>query len=122
MHFERGREYDLAVRYLHRAGETALRRHAYREAVAFLTKGITLLQPLPETPEHRQQEFTLHVALGPVLSMTRGFADPEVERVYTQAQELCRQVGASSQLFPVLQGLWMFALVRAEHETAHELG
>ncbi|MGH7962030.1 MAG: AAA family ATPase [Candidatus Binatia bacterium] len=122
MHYERGRDAVRAVRYLHLAGETALRRHAHREAEAFLTRGIALLQTLPETAERRQQELSLHLALGPALSMTRGYADPEVERVYMRARELCRQVGETPQLFPVLQGLWIFALARAEYQPARELG
>ena len=53
---------------------------------------------------------------------TKGFTAPEVERAYTRARELCRQVGETPQLFPALWGLWAFYLVRAELETAHELG
>src|SRR5262249_30764588 len=34
---------------------------------------------------------------------------------------LCRQVGETPQLFPVLIGLWRFHVVRAEYQTAHEL-
>lgn len=33
MHFERGRDPGRAVRYRHQAAETALQRHAYREAI-----------------------------------------------------------------------------------------
>ena len=46
---------------------------------------------------------------------------PEVEQVYTRARELCRQVGETPQLFPVLWGLWAFYHVRAEYKTAREL-
>lgn len=122
MHFERGRDYERAVRYLHVAGETAMRRHAHREAVAFFSKGLALLQTLPETPERLQQELTLHIALGPALIMTKGYADPAVEQVYTRARALCPQVGKPLQLVPALQGLWLFSFVRAEHQRAHTLG
>ena len=53
---------------------------------------------------------------------TKGWADQEVERVYTRARELCRQVGETPQIFPVMWGLWVFYTVRGEHKMAHELG
>ena len=49
-------------------------------------------------------------------------AAPEVEQAYTRARELCQQVGETPQLFPVLLGLWTFYLVRAEFQTARDLG
>ena len=49
---------------------------------------------------------------------TKGFTDPEVERVYTRARALCRQVGESPQLFPVLGGLIAFYLNRGRYQTA----
>jgi DNA-binding winged helix-turn-helix (wHTH) protein/predicted ATPase len=122
MHFERGRDYERTVCYLHTAGETALQRHAYHEAVTFLNKGIALLRTLAETPEHRQHELRLHMALGPALSISQGWGDPQVGRLYTRARELCQQVGDAPLLIPALQGLWMFSFTRAEHKDAHELG
>ena len=92
------------------------------EAISHLTKGLELLKTLPDTPERAQQELTLQITLGVPLMATKGFAAPEVERVYTRARELCQQVGETPQLFPVLWGLWAFYLVRAELQTARELG
>jgi predicted ATPase len=45
-----------------------------------------------------------------------------VETAYNRALELCRQVGETPQLFVALMGLWQFYLVRAQHQTARELG
>jgi predicted ATPase len=56
------------------------------------------------------------------LAATKGYAAPEVECVFARARELCRQVGETPQLFPVLAGLWRFYLVRGEVQTARELG
>jgi predicted ATPase len=121
MHFERGQDYERAVRYLTQAGENALRRSAPREAIALLTKGLELLQTLPDAPERLRQKLTLQITLGKPLWMTKGFAAPEVERVYTQARELCRQIGETPLLFPALFGLFPFYLTRAQYKTAHEL-
>jgi predicted ATPase len=82
---------------------------------------LELLNALPDTPERTQQELALQIALGAPQVMTKGYAAPEVEKTYARARELCRQVGETPLLFPVLGGLWAFYEVRAEHQTAHEL-
>ena len=55
--------------------------------------------------------MTLHIALGAALIITKGQAAPEVEHTYTHARALCQQVGETSQLAPVLLGLWRFYLM-----------
>ena len=121
MHFARGRDMVRAVRYLHSAGEQALQRSAHQEAIAHFTHALTLLPILPETPERTEQELQVHMALGPALIATKGYADPDVGHTYSRARELCQQVGETPHLFPVLFGLWLFHLVRGELQTArHE--
>jgi predicted ATPase len=56
------------------------------------------------------------------LAATKGLAAPETGHTYTRARELYQQVGDTPQLFPVLWGLGTFYHVRAEHQTARELG
>ncbi len=64
----------------------------------------------------------MQIALGPVLIATYGWAASETGHAYIRARELCGQIGETPQLFPVLWGLWAFYLVRADHQTSHELG
>jgi predicted ATPase len=92
------------------------------EAISHLTKGLELLETLPDTPERTQQELRLQVTMGVALISTKGWAAPEVGKAYARARELCQQVGEIPQLFRVLWGLFRFYLVRAEHKTARELG
>jgi predicted ATPase len=113
---------EQAVRYWQQAGQQASDRSAHLEAVSHFTTGIELLKTLPETPEHTQQALSLHIALGAALQTAKGVAAPEVEDVYTQAYALCQQVGESPELVPVLYGLWRFYNVRAQLQTARELG
>ncbi len=121
MHFERGQDYRRAVYYLGRTGKNAVRRNAFREAISYLTTALNLLKTLPDTPERKQQELTLQIAIGVPLAATKGNVAPEVERVYTRARELCQQVGETPQLFPALFGLWRFYLLRAETQTGREI-
>jgi predicted ATPase/class 3 adenylate cyclase len=121
-HYTRSGNTEKAVEYLHKAGQQAVQRSAYAEAISHLTTALELLKTLPGTPERVQQELTLQIVLGPVLMNTKSFAAPEVERIYSRARELCLQVGETPQLFSVLVGLFVFHFGRAEHQTARELG
>ena len=122
LHFEQGRDYHRAVQYYQAAGNRAWQRSGNVETIAHLSKGLELLKTLPDTPERTEQELLLQITLGPALMATRGYAAPEVENTYARARELCRQVGETPQLVPVLLGLWRFDIVRAELRTARELG
>jgi TOMM system kinase/cyclase fusion protein len=110
-----------AVDYWQRAGQRALQRSAHVEAISHLTRGLEVLTALPDTAERTQQELSLQTTLGTALMAAKGQGAPEVGQAYARARELCRQVGETPQLFPVLFGLWRFYLVRAEYKTAREL-
>jgi len=110
-----------ALPYWQRAGQHALQRSAYVEAISHLTKGLEVLQTLPESPERTQHELRLHLPLGTALMATKGYAAPEVEHVYARARALCQQVGEIPQRFRVLRGLWAFYLLRGDLQTAREL-
>jgi predicted ATPase len=62
------------------------------------------------------------ITLGASLIAVKGWAAPEVGETYTYAQQRCQPLEDPYQLFPVLRGLWGYYLVRAELQTAHELG
>ena len=46
----------------------------------------------------------------------------QVEETYLRARELCRQIGDTPQLFPVLHGLYRYYHVRGELQAAREAG
>jgi predicted ATPase len=110
-----------AIPHWQMAGQKAVQRSANAEAVSHLTKGLELLKTLPETLERFQQELAVQLALGTPLIATQGFGSPEVGKVYARARELCQRAGEAPQLFPVVWGLWMFYMARAQHIVAREL-
>jgi predicted ATPase len=113
---------EQAVGYSQQAGQHASERSAHLEAISHLTTGIALLTTLPETPTHTQQALALYIALGAALQIAKGFAAPEAEHAYTQARELCQQVGETPEIVPVLYGLWRFYLGRAQFHRVREIG
>ncbi len=112
---------EQAIPYWQKAGQKAAQRSAYVEAISHFTKGLELLNALPDSLERAWQELDLQITLGQALIATKGFAASEVEGAYTRALELSRQVGETPQLFPVLRGLAAFYGVRGELQTAHKL-
>jgi class 3 adenylate cyclase/predicted ATPase len=120
-HAVRGEVWDKAVRYLREAGTKAFSRSANIEAVGYFTRALEVVEMLSLSGERKKQELALLVALGPALQSTKGFGAPEIEPLYLRARELCQQIGETSQLFPVLWGLWLLYLQRAELQTARDL-
>jgi len=122
LHFERGRDFPRAVRYLQQAADQAAQRFAYPESVTHLTKALELLQTFSDTPERKQLELKCQISLGVMLTATKGYAALEVAQAYGRARDLCQQIGQTPQLAPVLRGLAAFYYIRAELATARELG
>ena len=62
-HALRGEVWDKALAYSRQAGEKALARSAYREAVGYLEQALSVLPHLPETRDTREQAIDLRLAL-----------------------------------------------------------
>jgi len=120
-HYSRSGNIQKAVEYLGLAGQQAVQRSAYTEAVSHLTTALELLQTLPETPVRVQQELALHLALGVPFQTLKGEAAPEVGQTYNRILALCGQVGDTAQFFPALFGLWRFNLIRPDTHKARDL-
>jgi predicted ATPase len=121
-HFACGRDFERAARYRRIAGEHALRQHAYREAADHATRGLELLEALPESRERTERELTLQVTLGAALTATQGYGAQAVASTYARARDLCAQVGETSELLAVLRGIGRFYVIRGELQTAREVG
>ena len=111
-----------AIPYWQQAGQQAVQRSANAETISHLTKGLEVLENLPDTLDRAQQELSLQTTIGPAWMAVKGYAAPEVERAYSRARALCTQLGEMPQLFTILRGLWSFYVVRAELRTAQGLG
>jgi tetratricopeptide (TPR) repeat protein len=62
-HAMRGEVWDKAATYCRQAGEKALARSAYREAVDYFEQALTALPHLPETRARHEQALDLQLAL-----------------------------------------------------------
>ena len=105
VHFTEGRDYHKAVRYHSQAGETALRRSAYREANDHCKRGLDLLERLPDAPERQQQELALRMVLSVALAPTQGYLAEEVIENLSRARRLCQVLKDDAVLVSVLINL-----------------
>jgi tetratricopeptide (TPR) repeat protein len=120
-HWQRAGNAEKAIQYLQQAGQETVRVSANQEAIAHFAKALALLRTLPDTPQRAQQEFVLQLALSAPLIATRGWGAPGVGRACRRARELSRQMDQMPQLPRLLNLLYQYHLIRAEHETALEL-
>jgi class 3 adenylate cyclase/predicted ATPase len=119
-HFEEAGLTEKALTYLLQASKRAARLSAYQEVLAHVSKGLALLERLPDTPERAQTELELQIALGIALIATKGFGAAEVEQTYHRAGQLSQQVyaGETARMLPILYGRWGYNLARGEPRTA----
>jgi predicted ATPase/class 3 adenylate cyclase len=111
-----------AIEYWWRAGRLASGRSALAEAVGHFGKALELLATLPDTPARAAQELDLLTAQGGALISAKGHSASETGRVYARARELCRYLGDTTRLHPLLFGEWGFRMVRADHAVARGIG
>jgi predicted ATPase len=109
-----------AIPYWLKAGRAALQRSALIEAISHLTRGLELVQGIPDESNRAELELELQASLAPALTAARGYAAAEVEQTYARARTLCDQLSNSPQLFPVLYGLFIFHWCRGHLQTAQD--
>ena len=113
---------EQAVQYWRRAGERALERSANPEAIAHLTRGIQLLDSLPQSRQRDEQELVFQGAVVAPLWTSCGFGSPEAERASRRALELCERTAPDTAAhFRALYGLAYAYLIRGDLRRARPL-
>jgi predicted ATPase len=105
-HLTAAGDYERAVGQWLKAGQHAAARSTYREAIAHLERGISLLGSLPEGSTDREQEIELQLALGLCSYTSKGPSSREAEQAFTRACGLAERQSAARQLFQAVYGLW----------------
>jgi class 3 adenylate cyclase/tetratricopeptide (TPR) repeat protein len=111
---------SLAIDWLRRAGELAIRRSADIEATGHLRHALELLATLPAAAARDARELDLRAAISGSLFATQGYGSAEAELNCNRAYELCQSVGTAPRLFPTLWGRFTNFLVRADIPRAIE--
>ncbi|CUH47694.1 ATP-binding protein [Ruegeria atlantica] len=109
-----------AIEQWHLAGQRAAKRSANVEAVTQLGHAIQQLHELESTVERDRKEVEIQVLRAGVTRSTAGIAADETGAVYARIRKLCNRLDETENLFPVLNGLYSFHLVRAEYDLAKD--
>lgn len=113
---------ESAVGYWQRAGLRAIEASANVEAIHHFGRALEILETLPQERQRDEREFALRLNIGGPLLMVKGHGAAEAIETYTRAQELGQMLGETSQLVPVLFGLWRHANAKPDRPAALTLG
>ena len=128
-HFTEAGLDDLAIEWWGKAGDQALRRSAFQEAIAHLGKAIAMADKAEgAAPRHGTgdaaaagQRLKLQTDYGQAVMYAKGFAAEETRAAFARAAELAASSEDFSERFAAAHGQWTLALVRGELKSAREL-
>jgi class 3 adenylate cyclase/predicted ATPase len=121
-HFTQAGLDDLAIEWWGKAGDQALRRSAFQEAIAHLGKAIEMADKASggragkadDELEQRRRLAPMRVAYGNALFAARGYGAPETAQAFSVARESAEGDGVSPERLSADYGLWVGSLTRGE--------
>ena len=126
-HFEQAGLDDLAIEWWGKAGDQALRRSAFQEAISHLGKAIEMADKTGEgtnaatASPSADQRLKLQTSLGQALMFSRGFSADESRAAFIRARELAAAIDNPAERFAVYYGLWIGNQTRGEFGLAREI-
>jgi len=120
-HFTQAGMTDAAIEWWGKAGDQALRRSAFQEAIAHLGKAIEMADTdsaaMPRAGAKAtasDQRLKLQTTYGNALISARGYQAPETTAAFARARDLAAGIENASERFSVYYGQWAGSFVRAE--------
>jgi len=108
-----------ACEYRMRAGDQAVSRSAYTEAIAHFSAGLKLAEAMPpQDGPRRQLEFWLK--LGSASVVAHGLQNIEAETAYSKAGEIAEELDDGPASFQAKWGLWINANLRRKTALARD--
>jgi class 3 adenylate cyclase/predicted ATPase len=117
-HFHHAGLFDLALTYRERAGDRAMARSSYPEAVAHFNAALAEATQLPAGADRTKRDLALLLKLGPPVTIIKGAQHPEVEQVYRRALDCASASNDQTGLFKATWGLWYNGIVARRLDTA----
>jgi tetratricopeptide (TPR) repeat protein len=121
-HFTQAGLDDLAIEWWGKAGDQALRRSAFQEAIAHLGKAIAIADKTGATARRsiggsavpNQRLTQLHVSYGNALIAARGYGAPETTEAFARARESAAGYKDAPGRLSADYGLWVGSFTRGE--------
>jgi class 3 adenylate cyclase/predicted ATPase len=120
-HFTQAGLTEAAIEWWGKAGDQALRRSAFQEAISHLGKAIEMADKEGDGAARAavaaaptSQRLKLQTSYGLALAWSRGFVSNEAKAAFTRAQELSAGGGISDERFTALYGRWVNTIIGGE--------
>src|SRR5277367_5372629 len=119
-HFTLGGETELAIEWWGKAGDQALRRSAFAEAISHLGKAIELSDKAGgaawprDAAASASQRLKLQTEYGQAVMWGKGFAADETKDAFARAAELATQIGGPEAPLDAYVARWAHSYFRGE--------
>jgi predicted ATPase len=127
-HFTKAGLTGAAIEWWGKAGDQALHRSAFQEAISHLGKAIEMADKAGEgrsaaatASASANQRLKLQTDLGKALMWSRGFGAEESKAAFIRARELAAAIDNATERFTTYYGLWLGNMTRGELEFAQEI-
>jgi len=108
-HFTQAGLAEPAIEYWGKAGDLALRRSAFKEAIAHLGKAIEMTEALTGSEEQTSGRLRLQVSYGNAMIAAHGHGAPETAAAFRNASELGAGGADLQARYSINYGLWAAA-------------
>jgi predicted ATPase len=117
-HFTQAGMTDAAIEWWGKAGDQALRRSAFQEAIAHLGRAIEMADKSASaaavTAPPASARLKLQTSLGNALIAARGHGAPETSRAFARASELAAGIDDPLERLSANYGVWVGSFSRGE--------
>ena len=120
-HFAEAGLTEIALEWWRKAGQQALKRSAYSEAIAHLGKAVAIADELADGPERTIDRLHLQIAYGRALRGSLGHSAHETVAAWKRAREFAAGVRDPVELAPIHSGLFNACLTHGELAPMREL-
>jgi predicted ATPase len=102
-HYGYSNNVEKAVEYFPAAGESAMRRFAYREAEAHFRSALEMVEKLAPGRRRDEQELQVLAGLQSALVAINGIGFGQMAAMLARSAELCRRLGRDAELAETLR-------------------
>jgi class 3 adenylate cyclase/predicted ATPase len=123
-HFTQAGLTDQAIEWWGKAGEQALRRSAFQEAIAHLGKAIEMADKASKAetgPKTSRERVKLQADYGRALMMSKGYTADETKSAFARVRELADKSSSSTELHTSYFGQWVVNLLRGNFAASRKI-
>lgn len=111
----------IACEWWRIAGQQALKRSAYSEAIAHLAKAVAMAEQLPDGMGGPMNRLHLQIAYGRALRGSLGYSAPDTVAAWKRARQFAADINDPVELAPINSGLFNASLNQGQIAPMREL-